>query len=51
MNGKTNETPTLKEMIASFDPSRHGGEAMADKPVGVEAIDLDAPPEPLKPTQ
>jgi antitoxin MazE len=30
------ETPTLAEMIASFDPTRHGAEVMVTKPVGVE---------------
>jgi antitoxin MazE len=29
-------TPTLDEMIAAFDPVRHGGEVMITKPVGVE---------------
>ena len=29
-------TPTLDEMIASFDPARHGGEVMVADPVGVE---------------
>ena len=30
------ETPTLAEMIASFEPDRHGGEVMVAEPVGVE---------------
>ncbi|MEI6825103.1 MAG: hypothetical protein WCK54_05895 [Desulfuromonadales bacterium] len=30
------ETPTLAEMIASFDPDRHGGEVLVTVPVGVE---------------
>jgi antitoxin MazE len=30
------ETPTLAEMIASFDPARHGAEVMVTEPVGVE---------------
>ena len=30
------ETPTLAEMIASFDPTRHGAEVMVTEPVGVE---------------
>ena len=30
--------PTLEEMLASFDPKRHGGEAMDFPPVGREAI-------------
>jgi len=29
-------TPTLEEMLASFDPKRHGGEVMLTKPVGAE---------------
>jgi len=29
-------TPSLDEMIASFDHARHGGEVMITKPVGVE---------------
>jgi len=27
---------TLKQRLAMFDPARHGGEAMATKPLGVE---------------
>jgi antitoxin MazE len=30
--------PTLEQMLAAFDPKKHGGEVMADKPVGVEAF-------------
>jgi antitoxin MazE len=30
------ETPTLAEMIASFDPARHGAEVMIAEPVGAE---------------
>lgn len=30
------ETPTLAEMIASFDPARHGAEVMITEPVGAE---------------
>ena len=33
---KIAETPTLTEMIESFDPDRHGGEAMVSESVGVE---------------
>ncbi len=29
-------TPTLEEMIASFNPAKHGGEVMVTKPVGAE---------------
>ena len=29
-------TPSLDEMIASFDPARHGGEVMVTGPIGVE---------------
>jgi hypothetical protein len=29
----------LEQMLQGFDPQRHGGEVMADRPVGVEAID------------
>ncbi|MBK5275918.1 MAG: AbrB/MazE/SpoVT family DNA-binding domain-containing protein [Desulfuromonadales bacterium] len=32
----TGVTPTLNEMITSFDPTRHGGEVMITKAVGVE---------------
>lgn len=28
--------PTLEDRLAQFDPNRHGGEAMADSPVGAE---------------
>jgi antitoxin MazE len=34
----TEREPTLEEMLASFDPARHGGEAMAFKPVGREVL-------------
>jgi len=30
--------PTLEAMLAAFDPKRHGGEAMAFAPVGVEVL-------------
>jgi antitoxin MazE len=30
--------PSLDEMLAAFNPSRHGGEAMAFAPVGAEVI-------------
>ena len=30
--------PTLEEMLAAFDPKRHGGEVMAFEPVGKEII-------------
>ncbi len=30
--------PTLEQMLAAFDPKRHGGELMADGPVGAEAF-------------
>lgn len=30
--------PSLEQMLAAFDPSKHGGEAMADAPRGVEAF-------------
>ncbi|HXX86310.1 MAG TPA: hypothetical protein VEN29_20320 [Casimicrobiaceae bacterium] len=30
--------PTLEEMLASFDPVRHGGEVMAFGPVGKEIV-------------
>jgi antitoxin MazE len=29
---------SLDEMLAAFDPQKHGGELMADAPVGVEAF-------------
>jgi hypothetical protein len=32
------ETPTLAEMIAPFDPDRHGWEVMVSEPVGVERM-------------
>jgi len=31
--------PTLDEMLASFEPSRHGGEAMAFSPAGADVIE------------
>lgn len=30
--------PTMDQMLAAFDPQKHGGEAMADRPVGKEAF-------------
>lgn len=30
--------PTLEQMLAAFDPKKHGGEVMADAPRGVEAF-------------
>ncbi|PKO42648.1 MAG: PbsX family transcriptional regulator [Betaproteobacteria bacterium HGW-Betaproteobacteria-3] len=29
---------SLKDMLQAFDPSRHGGEAMAFKPLGAEIL-------------
>lgn len=29
---------SLDEMLAAFDPQKHGGESMADAPLGVEAL-------------
>ena len=30
--------PSLEQMLKAFDPSKHGGEAMADAPRGMEAF-------------
>jgi len=30
--------PSLDQMLAAFDPAKHGGEVMADAPRGVEAF-------------
>ena len=35
---ETEVEPTLDQMLAAFDPKKHGGEAMADHPVGKEAF-------------
>lgn len=35
---ETEVEPTLDQMLAAFDPSKHGGEAMADRPLGKEAF-------------
>ena len=35
---KSARRPSLEEMLAGFDPQRHGGEVMAFKPVGVEVV-------------
>ena len=32
------DDPTLDQMLAAFDPKKHGGEAMAGGAVGVEAF-------------
>lgn len=34
----TDREPTLEEMLASFDPKRHGREAMGFAPVGREVL-------------
>jgi antitoxin MazE len=35
---ETEVEPTLDQMLAAFDPKKHGGEVMADRPVGQEAF-------------
>lgn len=35
---ETEVEPTLDQMLAAFDPKKHGGESMADRPVGKEAF-------------
>ena len=35
---ETGTEPTLEQMLAAFDPKKHGGEAMADEAVGMEAF-------------
>ena len=35
---ETETEPTLEQMLAAFDPKKHSGEVMADRPVGVEAF-------------
>ncbi len=35
---ETEVEPTLDQMLAAFDPKKHGGEVMADRPVGKEAF-------------
>lgn len=35
---ETEVEPSLEQMLATFDPKKHGGEAMADRPVGKEAF-------------
>ncbi len=35
---ETETEPTLEAMLAAFDPKKHGGEAMDDGAVGVEAF-------------
>jgi antitoxin MazE len=35
---ETEAEPTLEQMLAAFDPIKHGGEIMADHAVGVEAF-------------
>jgi len=34
----SHKEPTLADMLASFDPTRHGGEVMAFAPVGAEVL-------------
>lgn len=34
----TSKEPTLAEMLAHFDPKRHGGEVLAFEPVGREVL-------------
>jgi antitoxin MazE len=35
---ETETEPTLDQMLAAFDPKKHGSEVMADNPVGKEAF-------------
>ncbi len=35
---ETQAEPTLDDMLAAFDPKRHGGEVMSFAPVGVEVL-------------
>lgn len=35
---ETETEPTLDQMLAAFDPKKHGGEVMAGGAVGVEAF-------------
>lgn len=35
---ETEVEPTLDQMLAAFDPKKHGGEVMAGRAVGVEAF-------------
>ncbi len=35
---ETEAEPTLDQMLASFDPKKHGGEVMAGRARGVEAF-------------
>ena len=35
---ETEVEPTLEQMLAAFDPKKHGGELMADSPRGLEAF-------------
>lgn len=35
---KVQRRRTLEEMLAAYDPERHGGEAMAFEPVGREVL-------------
>lgn len=35
---ETEIDPTLDQMLAAFDPQKHGGEVMADSAVGMEAF-------------
>jgi len=35
---ETETEPTLAQMLAAFDPKKHGGEVMVDRPVGVEVF-------------
>jgi antitoxin MazE len=35
---ETDVEPTLDQMLAAFDPKKHGGEAMADHSIGKEAF-------------
>jgi len=36
---ETETEPTLEQMLAAFDPKKHGGEVMVDRPVGEEVFD------------
>jgi antitoxin MazE len=37
-SGQSHAPPPLEQLLAQFDREKHGGEAMATTPVGVEAM-------------
>jgi stress response protein SCP2 len=49
LKGKIANPESVEQMLSSFDPKKHGGEVMADEPVGQEVLDQVKLPEGMTP--